>query len=312
VPFGPHVIALVEDALSECIKYHDALDAFLLRSGVPKARLQAARTQAEERSKGRFSRAPKRFVVQEVLNEMTTTATGEGDRVISDMITGLCKGSFPQASVSGQSARDNLIALRLADRNEKAEEAQARAEEQRRKQRAEELERESAARQRAALQQGFNSTFLQLCAQDDAQARGYMLEKFLNDLFAFEGLDPRASFRLVGEQIDGSFTWAGRTHLVEAKWVGTPVGGSSFGSLMYKIEGKSADTRGLFISINGYSQEALRGLKQKGELRFVCIDGAHLIRCLEPGGSFVALLERVWRHAGETGEPYFPVAEMSR
>jgi hypothetical protein len=76
---------------------------------------------------------------------------------------------------------------------------------------------------------------------------------------------------------------------------------------MYKIEGKTADTRGLFVSINGYSQDALRGLTGKGELRFVCIDGAHITRCLSPGSSLDSMLEEIWRHADETGEAYLPV-----
>ena len=77
---------------------------------------------------------------------------------------------------------------------------------------------------------------------------------------------------------------------------------------MYKIEGKTADTRGLFISINGYSSQAIEGLRRKGELRFVCIDGAHLMRAVGQGGSFLTLLETIWRHASETGEAYLPVS----
>ena len=72
-------------------------------------------------------------------------------------------------------------------------------------------------------------------------------------------------------KIDGSFLWADRTYLVEAKWVSTPVGGAGFSNLMYKIEGKSADTRGLFVSINGYSREAIEGLRRKGELFASCV-----------------------------------------
>ena len=228
------------------------------------------------------------------------------------MITALCKGKFPEASATAKGAIEHLTALRLTERDEKVETARAKAEERRQAKRTAELEREKERDEEAASRGRFNNAFLGLYAQTDRQARGYMLEKFLNDFFAFEGLNPRSSFKLVGEQLDGSFTWAGHTHLVEAKWVGEPVGGDGFGSLMYKIEGKSADTRGLFISINGYSPSALAGLKRKGELRFVCIDGAHLMRCLEPSGSLISLLERVWRHAGETGEAYFPVADMAR
>jgi hypothetical protein len=43
-------------------------------------------------------------------------------------------------------------------------------------------------------------------------------EGFLNELFAGFGLAPRGAFRLVGEQIDGSFRLHGQTYLVEAKW----------------------------------------------------------------------------------------------
>ena len=95
---------------------------------------------------------------------------------------------------------------------------------------------------------------------------------------SFEGLSPRGSFKIVGEQIDGSFAWLSRTHLVEAKWVKEPVAGAEFGAFLYKVQGKTADTRGLFVSVNGYSPQAIMGLNSKGELRFVCIDGTHLLR----------------------------------
>ncbi|RWO88374.1 hypothetical protein [Mesorhizobium sp.] len=50
------------------------------------------------------------------------------------------------------------------------------------------------------------------------QPRGYAFEKFLHDLFAAYNLAPRGSFRLTGEQIDGSFALEGETYLLEAKW----------------------------------------------------------------------------------------------
>ena len=124
----------------------------------------------------------------------------------------------------------------------------------------------------------------------------------------FEGLSPRGSFKIVGEQIDGSFAWSSRTHLVEAKWVKGPVGGAEFGAFFYKVQGKTADTRGLFLSINGYSPQAISGLNSKGDLRFVCIDGTHLLRATEYGWNMPRLLDIVWRHAGETGEAYLPVS----
>ncbi|WP_066522205.1 hypothetical protein [Sphingobium cloacae] len=84
--------------------------------------------------------------------------------------------------------------------------------------------------------------------------------------------------------------------------------GADFGAFNYKIEGKSADTRGLFVSVNGYSPEAIQGMNGKGALKFVCIDGAHIMRALLTDGGLPAILERVWRHADETGEAYLPVS----
>jgi len=312
MPFGAHVYAHLEDALSECFEYHAALDAFIRRAGVPVDRVLAARKAAELRAKESqraFARAPKRYVVQELLKDLEQGGDAN-DRLTSNLITALCKGNFASASATARAAVASLIGLRIAEREERAEQQAEKREADRIRERQAEKESERAAQQKAKRRDELRDTFLQLCAQQDKQARGYMLEKFLNDLFSFEGLDPRGSFKLVGEQIDGSFAWSGRTYLVEARWVNERVGGAGFSGLIYKIEGKTADTRGLFVSINGYSPEALIGLGKKGELRFACIDGAHLMRCLEPGGSFVRLLEAIWRHASETGEPYLPVSKM--
>ena len=52
----------------------------------------------------------------------------------------------------------------------------------------------------------------------DPQARGYAFEKFLKDVFDAYGMSARASFRLTGEQIDGSFMLGEQTYLLEARW----------------------------------------------------------------------------------------------
>jgi len=61
-------------------------------------------------------------------------------------------------------------------------------------------------------------------SQLEPQPRGFAFEKFLKDLFEAHGLAPRASFRLQGEQIDGSFQLSSETYLLEAKWTNAQVG----------------------------------------------------------------------------------------
>jgi hypothetical protein len=61
--------------------------------------------------------------------------------------------------------------------------------------------------------------FIALYALTDRQAAGLRLEGLLNRLFQLAGLAPREPFRVVGEQIDGSFELDHEIYLVEAKWV---------------------------------------------------------------------------------------------
>jgi hypothetical protein len=309
--FDAGTIALVEDALSECFKYHSALDSFLSRSGVGAGLIAQARSRAERRTAevGRYSKAPKRIVVQEVLSGITALGSGQ-DQVIAALITALSKGDFKDANPEGLEAIDRLKRLAEADREELVQRRQAEREQHQRSKRAAEQAREAQRAERQASRDALKDRFTVLMSESNAQRRGYFLETFLNDLFEFEGLDPRGSFRLVGEQIDGSFAWRTRTCLVEAKWVKDPVAGAEFGAFNYKIEGKTADTRGLYISINGYSSEAIEGMKLKGALKFVCIDGAHIMRALVSSDGLAPILERVWRHADETGESYLTVNRL--
>jgi hypothetical protein len=57
-----------------------------------------------------------------------------------------------------------------------------------------------------------------------AQARGFALEKLLHETFEAFDLDPKASFRIAGEQIDGGLTFGGEYFLLEAKWQQHPTG----------------------------------------------------------------------------------------
>lgn len=303
--FDAATLQHLEDALSESFRYHSALDSFILRSGFPSSRLADNRKLAEQRAAGRFEKAPKRFVAQIVLQDLSTMGD-EGDRIIAAMVTSLLQLTLPDATETARSAIQALQKKIKSDKEVRAEQREAveraASDETRKGERAREATRAARTAQRDALR----DRFVGLMSETNLQARGYLFETFLNDLFEFESLDPRRSFRLVGEQIDGSFNWRSRTHLVEAKWTKVPAAGIEFGAFNYKLEGKTVDTRGLFISVNGYSTEAIKGANAKGALKFVCIDGAHLMRALSSDEGLVPILERIWRHADETGEAFLP------
>jgi len=120
---------------------------------------------------------------------------------------------------------------------------------------------------------GLNARFLAI-ASTQPQARGFAFEGFLNGLFAAYKLDPHRSFRLAGEQIDGSFEPPPDTYLLEAKWQALPIGFQDLASFAAKVEGKSQWARGLFISYSGFSADGLQAFARGRATSIVCMDGA--------------------------------------
>jgi restriction endonuclease Mrr len=142
----------------------------------------------------------------------------------------------------------------------------------------------------------------------DPQPRGFAFERFLKGLFDANGLSARSSFRLVGEQIDGSFELSGETYLLEAKWHVARIGVSDLRSFNAKVEDKAAWSRGLFVSHSGFSDEGLEAFS-KGK-RIVCMDGLDLYDMLEKKLSLHEVLSRKVRRVAETGSPFVRVREL--
>lgn len=146
-------------------------------------------------------------------------------------------------------------------------------------------------------------------SQMEPQPRGYAFEKFLKRLFEAHGLAPHAPFRLVGEQIDGSFVLQDDTYLLEAKWTNSPINAATLRSFNAKVEDKAKWSRGLLVSNSGFS---LPGLTAFGRGKSViCMDGLDLYDVLSRRLDFVRVLSLKARHAAETGEPFARVRDLN-
>lgn len=86
----------------------------------------------------------------------------------------------------------------------------------------------------------FNDQLLKL-AMLAPQPRGFAFETFLQDMFDVSGLAARGSFRLRGEQIDGSFVLGNETYLLEAKWQNALCGNGELHAFHGKLEQKGLD-----------------------------------------------------------------------
>lgn len=140
------------------------------------------------------------------------------------------------------------------------------------------------------------------------QQRGYRFESWLNELFAAFRLIPNAGFRIVGEQIDGSFLLHNETYLVEAKWHNQKTAAPDLHVFQSKLEQKATWARGVFISWNGFSSEAFDAWGKNKSI--VCITGYDLYYMLTNNISFVELLEKKIRHAAERGEYYISIDNL--
>lgn len=141
------------------------------------------------------------------------------------------------------------------------------------------------------------------------QPRGYAFEKFLTDLFDAYGLAPRGSFRIVGEQIDGSFRLDHEIYLLEAKWVNAPVGAEDLYAFTGKVQNKATWTRGFFISNSGFSAEGLIAYGKRQPV--VCMDGFDLNELLRRQLPLDEVLRAKVRRAAETGQPLVHVRDLN-
>ncbi len=151
--------------------------------------------------------------------------------------------------------------------------------------------------------------FMRLVVETNAQKRGFSLEKFLNSLFVLFDLEPKESFRIVGEQIDGAFTFDGNDFLIEAKWQEKPVDLGDLYKFGGKIEGRLKLTLGLAFSINGFAP-AYNESKSSSLKTMLLMDGADLIAVLENRIDLKDLLFRKRRHASDTGDIYLMYKNM--
>lgn len=153
------------------------------------------------------------------------------------------------------------------------------------------------------------NSYWQLLSSTERQKRGYQLEKILKELFSLFDLDPKASFKIVGEQIDGSFTFENLDYLLEAKWQDELVRASDLYIFAEKLTRKLDNTLGLFISIEGFSEEAVSAYSG-GRKLMILMDGSDLMAVLESRIDLIQLLRRKRRHASQTGNIYLKVKDI--
>jgi len=150
--------------------------------------------------------------------------------------------------------------------------------------------------------------FLQLQGELNHQKRGKDFEPLLTDLFVLFDMEPRLSYDLQREQIDGSLSFDTDDYIVEARWRKERADRGDADILAAKVKRKGKNALGLFVSVAGFTSDAIDQYSEATP--FIAMDGADLYLVLDQRIRLDDLLKLKKRHANETGGCYLAAATV--
>lgn len=254
----------------------------------------------------------KRDSINEFVDRLVEAQGTDQDRLLTLIVDVANMEEFPQLARAEDPASKSEVAKEAVARLKRlVQPYEAMLSEQRANQERIEIDRRLAAQRRATSARlvELKAAFLEMMAEKP-QARGYQLERLLRELFDVFDLDPKAAFKIEGEQIDGGFTLNPGTHfLLEAKWESGPATRDALDVFESKVSRKGENSLGLFLAIEGFEPSAIAVHSGRGS-RLVLADGGDLLAVLEERIDLRELLERKLRHASMTGEIYLPASKL--
>jgi hypothetical protein len=150
--------------------------------------------------------------------------------------------------------------------------------------------------------------FLVLEAAQDRQQAGRDLERLLTDYFILFDMEPRLSYSIEREQIDGSLSYDTDDYIIEVRWRNQPVDRADADVFATKVRRKGKNAVGLFVSIAGFTQDALDQYREATP--FIAMNGSDLYLALDQRVRLDDLIKAKKRHANETGNCFLPATAI--
>ena len=146
---------------------------------------------------------------------------------------------------------------------------------------------------------------------ENPQERGFRLQDLLNRLFdAFEIPVHQSFTRNTGaEQIDGAFEIDGWYYLTECRWRRNLSDAREVDGLAGQISRSGKQTMGLFLSINGWSENVPMLLKQNTEKSIILMHGYDLRAILSNEADLRAYIRAAVTNLNLKSEPYLGVKD---
>ncbi len=155
-----------------------------------------------------------------------------------------------------------------------------------------------------------NERLTKLVNNIGTQKGGYDFQDWFYDLMDFYEIPNRRPYTHDGRQIDGSVTMSGTTYLVELKFTSKQSDATDIDSFYKKVTTKADNTMGIMISISGYSTIAIKEASGS-RTPLLLLDHGHIYLALSGVMSFTEIIDRVRRHASQTGEAFLNVKDFN-
>jgi len=113
-----------------------------------------------------------------------------------------------------------------------------------------------------------------------------------------------------GEQIDAAFEMEGWHYLVECRWRAKLANIRELDGLAGQVARSGRQTMGLFLSINGWTENVVPLLKQNPEKSILLMEGMDLRTVLSVPVDLRRLLKAKISALNLEAEPYFPIGRL--
>lgn len=289
-------VTLVYEATLRSFWRRPALSRFLRQSGIAQSFISGWGSQESKRQflDRLFAKLPDQPKGQELILAIAR------DLAHQESFPDLA--GWEDSKLKLQNARAATLALRnaMSKIDHQIENERERAASRRRLQ---EMQEESR-RSRATLE-SLGQHLNELARDLGSQQAGYEFQTWFYDLMDFFDIVNRRPYNASGRQIDGSITISGTTYLVELKFTTEQVGAPDVDSILNKINDKADNTMGIMVSISGYSAVALAEASGR-RTPLLLMDHRHVYLALSGGQTFSDIVDRIRRHASQTGEAFLP------
>jgi len=210
-----------------------------------------------------------------------------------------------KARAVAKKAREITGVLAEADARERAEQERIAEERTTRHRR----DREADLRRQSDLLLG---QFDEASVNGEPHRRGYLLQDLLNRTFDLHGIPVARSFQRNsgGEQIDGAFEMEGWHYIVECRWRSKLADIRELDGLYGQVARSGRQTMGLFLSINGWSENVVPLMKQNPDKSIILMQGYELRTVLAQACDLRRLLKAKVTALNLEAEPYLSISQL--